>query len=145
MRVSEIVRRKGTDVVTIDPDAPVSELVQLLNQHHIGAVVALDAERHLVGIVGERDIVRGLGEQGPSVLEQPVRSLMTTDVHTCTPGDDVHSLAERMTELRIRHLPVTSGAEDPDVVAIVSIGDIVKSRLEELEHERSQLQSYISQ
>lgn len=145
MRVSEIVRRKGTDVVTVDPDSPVGDLVALLHEHHIGAVVALDGDRHLVGIVGERDVVRGLAEHGPQVLEQPVRSLMTTDVHTCTPEDDVHALAERMTELRIRHLPVTPSEQEPDVLAIVSIGDIVKSRLEDLEHERSQLQNYISQ
>lgn len=145
MRVSEILRRKGTDVVTVDPDATVGDLVTLLHQHHIGAVVVLDDERRLIGIVGERDIVRGLAEQGSSVLQRPVRELMTVDVETCSPEDDVPVLAERMTQLRIRHLPVTSDVEDAGVLAIVSIGDIVKSRLEELEHERSQLENYISQ
>ncbi|KYH44889.1 CBS domain-containing protein [Branchiibius sp. NY16-3462-2] len=145
MRVSEIVRRKGNDVVTVAPGATVSDLVALLNQHHIGAVVVLDDDRRLIGIVGERDIVRGLAEQGSAVLQQPVSALMTTQVETCSPGDDVPELAERMTSLRIRHLPVTSEDDEPGVLAIVSIGDIVKSRLEELEHERSQLENYISQ
>lgn len=144
MRVSEIVRRKGTDVVTVAPDATVSDLVALLDEHHIGAVVVLDDDHRLIGIVGERDIVRGLAQQGAAVLARPVSDLMTTQVETCSPGDDVPVLAERMTSLRIRHLPVTV-EDEPGVLAIVSIGDIVKSRLEELEHERSQLENYISQ
>lgn len=144
MRVSEIVRRKGTDVVTVPPDATVSDLVALLDEHHIGAVVVLDDDHRLIGIIGERDIVRGLAQQGAAVLARPVSDLMTTQVETCSPGDDVPVLAERMTSLRIRHLPVTV-EDEPGVLAIVSIGDIVKSRLEELEHERSQLENYISQ
>ncbi|PWJ26577.1 CBS domain protein [Branchiibius hedensis] len=145
MRVSEILRRKGTDVVTVAPDATISDLVALLHEHHIGAVVVLDADRRLIGIVGERDIVRGLAEHGSAVLAQPVSDLMTTRVETCSPGDNVPDLAERMTSLRIRHLPVTSDDDEPGVLAIVSIGDIVKSRLDQLEHERSQLENYISQ
>lgn len=145
MRVSEIVRRKGTDVVTLDPTRTVSYLIALLNEHQIGAVVVLDSDRQVVGIVGERDVVRGLAERGAAVLGQPVSALMTSEVHTCTPEDEIHALAQRMTELRIRHLPVTPNPEEPTVLGIISIGDVVKSRLEELEHERSQLENYISQ
>ncbi|UYP18548.1 CBS domain-containing protein [Rhodococcus sp. Z13] len=139
MRIAEILRNKGSTVRTVSPDTSVCELIGDFARFNIGAMVICEGET-LVGIVTERDIVRALHERGPSILATAVRDLMSGTVTTCLPTDSVDSLAETMTEQRIRHLPVMS---DGRLVGIVSIGDVVKSRIDELQAERDQLASYI--
>jgi CBS domain-containing protein len=142
MRISDVIRRKGDLVVTIRPDATVLRLVEVLEQHHIGAVVVSDDGSTVAGIVSERDVVRHLYTDGVGVLEQSVAMIMTSDVQTCTPDDRIDDMGATMTELRIRHLPVVV---DGRVVGIVSIGDIVKWRMDELQTERDHLVGYIQQ
>ncbi|HKJ12793.1 MAG TPA: CBS domain-containing protein [Ornithinimicrobium sp.] len=142
MRIGEVLRRKGSDVTTLRPEASVSELVTLLAREGIGSVVVSDDEHPVAGIVSERDIVRGLHDHGARVLDEPVSVIMTSEVHTCGPHDDLETLAGTMTEHRIRHLPVVS---DGQLRGIVSIGDIVKGRIAELQSERDQLFGYIQQ
>lgn len=141
MKISEVVKRKGSHVVTIAPDASVSDLVKSLYDNRIGAcVVSLDGVS-VAGIVSERDVVVALHERGTGVLEKPVSSIMTPQVHSCVPDDELQTLAVNMTEHRVRHMPVLG--EDGSLLAIVSIGDVVKNRLDELEVETSQLIGYV--
>lgn len=140
MRIHEVIRRKGDTVVTIPPRASVNELLALLAEHGIGAVVVSEDGRTVAGIVSERDVVRHLHTAGPEVLEQPVSAIMTTEVHACAPEDELESLARTMTEHRVRHLPVVV---DGRLRAIVSIGDVVKHRMSELESEKDALEDYI--
>jgi CBS domain-containing protein len=140
MRISEILHNKGSDVITIVPGASVRELVALLKEFNLGAVVVSADARSLLGIVSERDVIRHLAD-GPDILDAPVSSIMTTDVHTCTSNDTVDSLMAVMTEHRVRHIPVVR--DDAALSGIVSIGDIVKSRIDQLEFERDQLQGYL--
>jgi len=142
MRISDVIRRKGDEVVTLRSDATVRQLLEALEQHHIGAVVVSDDGSAVSGIVSERDVVRHLHTDGVGVLTQTVAMIMTSDVHTCTPEDSIEDLAEVMTERRFRHIPVVS---DGRLVAIVSIGDIVKGRIDELKTERDHLVGYIQQ
>ncbi len=142
MRISDVVKRKGDSVVTISPDAPVRELLALLAEHRIGAVVVSTDGSSVDGIVSERDIVRHLHTTGPGVVDSPVSLIMTSEVHTCSREDDLSDLESTMTERRIRHVPVV---EDGALVAIVSIGDVVKNRIDDLQAERDQLRDYISQ
>lgn len=140
MRISEILRTKGNDVVTIAPDATVRELLALLAEHNVGAVVVSQNGSAIDGIVSERDIVRRLHEHGTDLLGRAVSTIMTSPVRTCAPGDDVDGLRGIMTEHRIRHLPVV---RDGRLAGLVSIGDVVKSTISELESEREQLVDYI--
>lgn len=142
MKISDVLRSKGSDVVTIAPDDTVATLLGLLAEHRIGAVVVSGGDGAVDGIVSERDIVRHLHRLGAAVLDEPVSTIMTAEVHTCTTHDDVRDLAARMTERRIRHIPVV---EDDTLVAIVSIGDVVKHRIRDLAAERDQLEAYITQ
>lgn len=139
MNILEVIRRKGGDVLSISPEATVGELLSVLHERNIGALVCLTGEE-LAGIVSERDVVHGLATHGPELLERPVSSIMTAEVETCEATDELEKLAERMTELRIRHLPVV---DDGKVTAIVSIGDVVKQRLEDLQAEREALIDYV--
>ncbi|WP_343571858.1 CBS domain-containing protein [Mycobacterium sp.] len=141
MRIADVLRGKGAAVVTIDPDATVAELIAGLADHNIGAMVVAGPEG-VTGIVSERDVVRQMHTHGASVLSQPVRKIMTTMVSTCSKEDTVDSLTLLMTENRVRHVPVL---EDGKLIGIVSIGDVVKTRMQELESEHQQLQSYITQ
>jgi CBS domain-containing protein len=141
MRISDVLRAKGDEVVTIRPDATVRDLVLLLAEHNIGAVVVATDSTSVQGIVSERDIVRRLAA-GPEVLEQPVESIMTPEVHSCDPNEPVDSLMRLMTDRRIRHVPVLV---EGSLAGIISIGDVVKSRIGELEFERDQLTGYVSQ
>ncbi|SEE26973.1 CBS domain-containing protein [Ruania alba] len=142
MRISEVIRRKGATVVTVSPEATVTELLALLDEQNIGAVVvSADDGRTVSGIVTERDVVRRLHRTGPEVLGAPVSEVMTAEVHTCVPEDELEALARTMTEHRIRHLPVVV---DGKLTAIVSIGDIVKHRIDELQSERDSLVDYVS-
>lgn len=139
MRISEVLSTKPIkDVITVAPDATVRELVALLAQHNVGALVVCEDER-LAGIVSERDVVRRLQED-ESVLDRPVSSIMTTEVTTCAPDMRVNDLMQVMTTGRFRHMPVL---EEGRLVGIVSIGDVVKHRMDELEFERDQLDSYV--
>ncbi|MEE6289063.1 CBS domain-containing protein [Georgenia sp. MJ173] len=141
MRISEILRRKGDAVVTIRSDATLADLLDLLDEHRIGACVVSDADRTVLGIVSERDVVVHL-HRAPEQRTVLVRDLMSSDVVTCAPEDDVENLARTMTDRRIRHLPVVV---DGRLAGIVSIGDVVKQRLDHLQHERDELVSYVQQ
>ncbi len=141
MRVSSILSSKGSTVATTAPTAPLVEAINELRLRGVGALVVSGDGRHIDGLVAERDIVRRLAERGDSMLHEPVSSAMTVDVVTCEPDEDLEHLARRMTETRCRHLPVVV---DGVLVGIVSIGDVVKARLEQLEEERRQLQDYIT-
>ena len=142
MRISDIIRRKGDGVVTIRSDATVLELLEILEKHRIGAVVVSDDGLTVTGIVSERDVVRHLHTDGVGVLDKTVAMIMTKDVQTCTPQDGIEDLARVMTEHRVRHIPVVV---DGKAVGIVSIGDIVKGRIDELQTERDHLVGYIQQ
>lgn len=143
MKISEIIRSKGDKVITIRSEQTVGELLALLAEHGIGAVVVSDDDGDSVGgIVSERDVVRHLNSGGADILSGPVAAIMTREVYSCTREDQVDALESTMTERRIRHVPIV---EDGRLKAIVSIGDVVKSRISNLEHERSQLESYINQ
>lgn len=143
MKISDVLRNKGSDVVTVAPDDTVAALLTLLADNRIGAVVVSGGDRAIDGIVSERDIVRRLHSVGAAVLKEPVSTIMTADVHTCTTRDEVRDLAARMTERRIRHVPVVD--EEEKLVAIVSIGDVVKHRIRDLAAERDHLEAYITQ
>lgn len=142
MRISDVVKRKGDTVITVRSDASVTDLLDLLAEHRIGAVVVSDDGQSVDGIVSERDIVRHLHTHGSAVLEQPVSSIMTREVQTCAPEDELDALEHTMTEHRIRHVPVVI---DGHLTAIVSIGDVVKHRMTDLQAERDQLSAYIQQ
>ena len=140
MRIAHLLKRKGPGVVTVDPAASVREALALLAGHGIGALVVSPGGEQVAGIVSERDVVRALHASGAGVLDAPVSELMTAQVHTCVPEASVHDLARTMTDHRVRHVPVV---DDGRLVGIVSIGDVVKARLDELEEERAHLVGYI--
>lgn len=142
MKISDVLRHKGSEVITIKPGETVSTLLALLAEHRIGAVVVSTDGTTVDGIVSERDVVLHLHSTGTSVLDGPVSQIMTSDVTTGSADDDVADLAGTMTEERVRHVPVVDA--DGRLTAIVSIGDIVKHRLSELQSERDQLRDYIS-
>jgi len=142
MRISDVVRRKGGNVVTIRSEETVERLLDLLAEHRIGALVVSDDGESVTGIVSERDVVRHLQKDGAAVLLAPVGSIMTADVKTSGLDVPIEELARTMTEMRIRHVPVVV---DGKLHAIVSIGDIVKHRIDELQSERDQLVGYIQQ
>jgi CBS domain-containing protein len=139
MLVRSILQQKGDDVVTIDARSTIGDAARTLAERRIGALVVAD-DGSLRGILSERDIVRGIAAQGLDVLAAPVASLMTTAVRTCTLDDTADGLMATMTEQRIRHLPVV---EQGALVGIVSIGDVVKHRVEELQVEAQTLHDYL--
>ena len=141
MHVKQILAHKGPAVVTVAPAATVARVVASLAEHRIGALVVTSDGRRIEGIVSERDIVKALSAHGADVLGMAVREIMTADVHTCVPDDEVRALARIMTDKRFRHMPVVV---DGALAGIVTIGDIVKGRVDELETEHEQLMDYIS-
>jgi CBS domain-containing protein len=141
MRIADLIARKGSAVLTVPPDAPVSNLLEVLAERNVGAAVVCEGDR-LAGIVSERDVVRHLHQRGARLLDAPVSEIMTTVVATCRLEDDVQTLSRTMTERRIRHIPVVDNQER--LTGIVSIGDVVKSRIDQLEEHRDQLEAYIS-
>ena len=141
MRISDVLRNKGATVATITPETSVAGLLTELSVHNIGAMVVVSPDG-LLGIVSERDVVRKLHYMGADLLRRPVSEIMTTLVATCSPDDSVDSLSVLMTNNRVRHVPVVV---DGRLAGIVSIGDVVKTRMEQLEHEQEQLQAYITQ
>jgi CBS domain-containing protein len=140
MTVKAILSRKGNDVVTADPNTTLAEAVRVLAARRIGAVVVTGADRRIVGILSERDVVRVLGEKGPSALDLSISEVMTRKVTTCSMRDTVSELMERMTEGKFRHVPVV---DDGRLAGIVSIGDVVKWRVHEIEDESAALRDYI--
>jgi CBS domain-containing protein len=140
MIIADILRRKGSAVVTITPGEPITTLLSRLAEHKIGAVVVVEADR-TVGIVSERDIVRHLNRTGADVLQASVSDLMTTDVVSAAPSDPVDDIAAEMTERRVRHMPVV---DHGGLVGIVTIGDVVAARMRELEATRGALENYIT-
>jgi len=140
MRIKEVLAGKAEhDVVTVKPEATVRELVGMLAEHNIGALVVSSDGSSVDGIVSERDVVRRLNDD-EDVLDAPVSSIMSSEVRTCAATDTVNELMALMTERRFRHVPVV---RDDKLIGIVSIGDVVKSRMSELEFERDQLDSYV--
>jgi CBS domain-containing protein len=140
MTVKAILSRKGNDVLTIEPTATLAAAVKLLAERRIGAVVITGADRQVIGILSERDIVRAFAASGPAALDQQVGQVMTRKVMTCDEAETVSSLMGRMTQGKFRHLPVV---ERGRLAGIVSIGDVVKYRLEEMEKESTALREYI--
>lgn len=141
MRIADLLARKGTAVLTVPPDAPISELLAVLADRNVGAAVVVEDDR-IAGIVSERDVVRHLHQRGGDLLAVPIAEIMTTVVATCRAGDELQTLSRTMTERRIRHIPVVD--EHEHLAGIVSIGDVVKSRIDQLEEHRDQLEAYIS-
>jgi CBS domain-containing protein len=144
MKISDILAAKGSDVVITPVDATVREMLASLAENDIGVLVVVDGgDQHnpVLGIVSERDIVRRLNDWGDSLLDSEAGQIMTVEIVTCAPDDDVDSIAQIMTERRVRHMPVLV---DGDLVGLVSIGDVVKSRIEQLEVDRGQLEHYIT-
>jgi len=141
VKVSTLLSMKGRDVVTVQPSDTVAAAAKILGENRFGVVVVSTDGVTISGIVSERDIVRELGVLGADLLNKPVSDIMTRTVRTCNEGDTVEGLMEVMTEHRIRHLPVT---DDGKLAGLISIGDIVKVRVRQLEHEADQLERYIS-
>jgi CBS domain-containing protein len=141
MRIRDILQTKGSDVVVIAPGSSVRDLVALLEQHNLGAVIVSSDGTTMDGIVSERDVVRRLASD-EGVLSASVSELMTEVVHTCHPEDSVESLMSTMTDHRIRHLPVVDA--EGRLSGIVSIGDVVKSTITQLQFERDRLQEYVT-
>jgi CBS domain-containing protein len=140
MFVSDILSRKGGLVFTITPGTSVAQISQQLSTRRIGSVLVLDGENAVAGIVSERDLVRAFASHGAAALEFEARSIMTRDVVTCDPDDSIDHVMEQMTRGRFRHLPVVRHGE---LLGLVSIGDVVKARLEEARHETEALKAYI--
>ena len=141
MHISDVLRVKGTDVVTITPDTKVRRLLAVLAEHRIGAVVVSHDGIAVDGIAGERDIVRALAKRGAAVMSEPVMAICAAEVRTVTPQTPIEEVMRMMTERRVRHVPVVV---DGGLHGIVSIGDVVKIRIGELETERTALTDYIT-
>ena len=144
MQISDVLRYKGDEVVTTTAQTPVRELLRLLAEHRIGALVVVDGDAEsatVSGIVSERDVVRKLHDRGADLLGATVGDIMTSTVYSCTPQDSLDSIATTMTERRVRHMPVL---DEGRLAGIVSIGDVVSARMRQLEQDRDQLQQYIT-
>ena len=140
MNVKAILAAKGGDIVCIEPSADLAAAVKLLSTHRIGAVLIRGAGGRLSGILSERDIMRAISEHGAAALTLPVGQVMTRNVATCTEDDTIASIMERMTEGKFRHMPVLSKGE---LIGLVSIGDVVKQRVGEIEQESEAMRDYI--
>jgi CBS domain-containing protein len=140
MNVKAILAAKGGEIVCIEPTADLAAATQLLSANRIGAVLIKGAGGHIAGILSERDIVRALSQHGPAALSLPIGQVMTREVTTCTEEDNIATIMERMTEGKFRHMPVVSKGH---LVGLISIGDVVKQRVEEIERESDALRDYI--
>ena len=141
MQVASILASKGRSVVTAKPGTSIPEIAQVLKSKKIGAAVVIDDADNVIGIISERDLVHGLARHGARLLDMQVGDLMTRDVVTCRTDLDIDGVMKEMTDSRIRHLPVVEGGR---LAGIISIGDVVKHRLDELEDEANQLKRYIA-
>jgi len=140
MRVANILTAKGDDVISVVPDTNIVDFAKILKSKRIGAILVMEAGS-IVGIISERDIARGLPDYGEKILSMPVSDIMTKKVTTCNSDASIDEIMEMMTENRIRHLPVV---DDGKLVGFISVGDVVKNRVEELVAEEDQLRSYVS-
>ena len=140
MTIRMILADKGREIVSIEPAATLKSAATLLAEKRIGAVLILGADHRIIGILSERDIVRAIGERGAAALDEPVSQTMTRKVSTCTEGETLVSIMERMTEGKFRHVPVVDQGR---LAGIVSIGDVVKHRLREMEHDFAAMRDYI--
>ncbi len=141
MKIASVIANKGEFVATVAPESIVSSLLAKLADFGIGAVVVIGVDSTIVGIVSERDVARALNASGAVILDAPVSQIMTDVIAVCSPDTPIEDVMVTMTEKRVRHLPVMDGES---MVGIVSIGDIVKARIEKLEEERKSLMSYIT-
>jgi CBS domain-containing protein len=141
MTVAAILAGKGRNVVTTSAATPVAEAVAMLAEHKIGALVVSEGAQRISGIVSERDIVRALAKGGAAIMDGPVSAIMTRDVVTCADGDSINDVMSEMTRRRFRHLPVVSNGR---LSGIVSIGDVVKARIGQVEREAADLRAYIA-
>jgi CBS domain-containing protein len=140
MTVQKILCNKGTNVTTTQPTATLESGIRILAEREIGALVVLDAEQRVIGVLSERDIVRALAERGAGALTEPLARVMMRKVSTCTQSETVNSIMEQMTAGKFRHVPVV---EQERLVGIVSIGDVVKHTLMAMQHESEALHDYI--
>jgi CBS domain-containing protein len=140
MTVKAILDAKGSGVVTIEPTANIATAAKLLAEHRIGAVLVHGPDHRIAGILSERDIVRALADRGSAALDEPVGQVMTRKVVTCAPSETVGTIMQRMTEGKFRHVPVL---EEGRLAGVISIGDVVKHRLQEIENESAALRDYI--
>jgi CBS domain-containing protein len=140
MTVTSILAAKGGDIISIEPTATLRAATALLAQHRIGAVLVLGAERRVVGILSERDIVQAIAARGAQALDEPVSRAMTRKVASCTGDESIPSIMERMTAGKFRHMPVVDRGE---LIGIISIGDVVKQRVDEMERESEAMRGYI--
>ena len=141
MRITDVLRVKGTRVVTVTPDTTVRQLLAVLAEHRIGAVIVSNDGTSVDGIASERDIVRAFARRGAAAMSEPVTAIYTAEVHTITPETQIEEVMRMMTERRVRHAPVV---QDGVLRGIVSIGDVVKIRIGDLETERTALTDYIT-
>ena len=140
MHVAALIKRKGSQVIAAKPDAPIMEVARILARNRIGAALVMDGDDRPVGILSERDIVRAVAAEGADALSRPASDLMTRELVTCKPEDTVSQMMAVMTERRIRHVPVV---EDGRVIGLVSIGDVVKARIDDAELEVESLRGYV--
>ena len=141
MSVAHILKAKGRDVITVGPAVSLKQAAQTLTEKRIGAIVILGAGGNIEGIISERDIVRAVAQDGANALDKPVSSIMTRDVKHCTEGDTEADLMALMTQHRIRHIPVVSGGK---LCGMISIGDVVKFRIEQVERDAEDMKAYIA-
>jgi CBS domain-containing protein len=141
MSVAAILKHKGHDIASVSPKARVTEIVNTLAERRIGAVLVRDSANQMLGIVSERDVVRCLAREGAAVLDMTAAQLMTSTLHTVTPDASVAEAMQRMTDSRVRHLPVL---EHDELVGLISIGDVVLARLEEQAAEVDNLKAYVA-
>ena len=141
MYVESILKSKGSEVIAVAPTDTIAVAIEVLNDKGIGAVLARDPADKIVGIISERDIVRGIARAKGSCLDMTVSDLMTSPVISCQPDDSIDKIMQLMTDRRIRHLPVM---QEDKLLGIISIGDVVKRRISEIEHETEALRQYIA-
>jgi CBS domain-containing protein len=140
MSVRAILSNKGRDVATVDPNTDLMSAARQMSERHIGALVVLGVDARVGGIISERDIIHALAQRGAGALSEPVSKVMTRKVATCSENETIPAIMERMTAGKFRHVPVV---EEDRLVGIISIGDVVKHRIEEIEHETEALKDYI--
>ena len=141
MNVASILKGKGADIITVKADDAISVVADLLSEHRIGAVLVMDAAKDVQGVISERDIVRGLASSGTGCLKMKASELMTSNVISCAPSDTIDQVMSLMTDKRIRHLPVMEGGA---LKGFISIGDVVKRRMDEVEREAAAMRDYIA-
>ena len=141
MKVQNVLSSKGSDVITVDPSVSVRDAVAVICKRRIGAVVVQNSDNVIEGMFSERDLIRGINEKGATVLDLTVDKIMTTDVQTCSRFDTVNDVMAMMTRRRFRHIPVVDSDE---LVGLISIGDAVKARIADAEHEAEALKEYIA-